>query len=37
MGWVPNAAPVLDYEPVHDFPVSREGPQRPSLVLTHKL
>src|SRR5215203_7419081 len=30
------AAPVLAYEAVHDFSVSRERPQRRHFVLTHK-
>src|SRR5215208_5167081 len=30
------AAPVLRYEPVHDLPVSREGPKRSDFVLTHE-
>ena len=29
-------APVLAYEPVHNFPVSRECPQRSDFVLAHE-
>src|SRR5829696_8993873 len=30
------AAPVLAYEPVHDFPVSRQPPPRSDFVLAHE-